>query len=226
MSLVVTPAEQRAHGVGRPGAREARYARIAEGKRLARALLPPRIAALVVSEIEFYHRLLWPAIPARLDTVIGELIELERVPTIGILEGEHVSEQAAFEGWTILEVMGHRRLAGYLCEQQIGGASFLRLDIPGNETCTRCSGACGLQGVDLDGRPTHTEEPCTECNGFGTQLKATQFYSASAVYCITPTTEEVARRIAARTQVTPVQRWELPALSASQEDDECGGHDD
>ncbi len=35
-----------------------------------------------------------------------------------------------FEGWVILELMGHRRLAGYLREQEIGGASFLRLDIP------------------------------------------------------------------------------------------------
>ena len=39
------------------------------------------------------------------------------------------SEQ--FEGWVILELMGHRRLAGFLREQEIGGASFLRLDVPG-----------------------------------------------------------------------------------------------
>jgi hypothetical protein len=40
---------------------------------------------------------------------------------------------------------------------------------------------------------------------------ATQFYSPSAVYCITPTTEEIARQVAPRWQPAPVTRWELPA---------------
>lgn len=35
----------------------------------------------------------------------------------------------------------------------------------------------------------------------------TQFYSPSAVYCITPTTEDVARKAMARPE--PVSRWEL-----------------
>ena len=39
--------------------------------------------------------------------------------------------EEAFEGWAILELMGHRRLAGYLREQTVSGASFLRLDVPG-----------------------------------------------------------------------------------------------
>lgn len=81
-----------------------------------------------------------------------------------------------FEGWVILELMGHRRLAGYLREQQIGGASFLRLDVPGDDGAV-----------------------------------ATQFYSPSAVYCITPTTEDTANAVAKLTRVAPVQRWELPS---------------
>lgn len=35
-----------------------------------------------------------------------------------------------FEGWVILELLGHRRLAGWLSETTIGGGSFLRIDIP------------------------------------------------------------------------------------------------
>ncbi len=35
-----------------------------------------------------------------------------------------------FAQWVILELMGHRKLAGYLTEQEIGGGAFLRLDIP------------------------------------------------------------------------------------------------
>lgn len=75
-------------------------------------------------------------------------------------------------GWAIVELMGHRRLGGYVSEQEIAGSAFLRIDVPG-------------------------------------VVDATQFYSAGAVYCITPTTEEMAR--AASGRVEPVHRWELPA---------------
>jgi hypothetical protein len=81
----------------------------------------------------------------------------------------------AFEGWVVLELMGHRRLAGYVTEQAIGGQSFVRIDVPGD-----------------DGAPV-----------------ATQFYSGAAVYCITPTTEAIARELARHSKPAPVQRWEL-----------------
>jgi hypothetical protein len=89
-------------------------------------------------------------------------------------------EKATYEGWTILELMGHRRLGGYVREQELAGAGFLRIDVPGE-----------------DGAPV-----------------ATQLYSASAVYALTPTTEEMARTVALRTRIEPVQRWELPRLPA------------
>lgn len=86
-------------------------------------------------------------------------------------------ETAVFEGWAILELMGHRRLAGWLSEATIGGGSFVRIDVPGE----------------------------------GEERTATQFYAPGAVYCITPTTEDIARRVANHNQPTPVTRWELPA---------------
>lgn len=46
---------------------------------------------------------------------------------------------------------------------------------------------------------------------------ATQFYGGSSIYCLTPTTEEMARAVALRNQPAPVQRWELPALPASRD---------
>jgi hypothetical protein len=86
----------------------------------------------------------------------------------------------SFEGWVILELMGHRRLGGYLREQQLGGISFLRLDTP-----------------EVDGSPP-----------------ATQLYGAGSVYCITPTTEEVARLCAQVNRPEPVHAWELPKVKA------------
>lgn len=35
-----------------------------------------------------------------------------------------------FEEWAVLELFGHQRLAGLVSEVQIGGASFVRVDVP------------------------------------------------------------------------------------------------
>jgi hypothetical protein len=58
--------------------------------------------------------------------------------------------------WGLLELMGHRRLAGEIVKDDGG---LIRIDLPSGET---------------------------------------QWYGTSAVYCITPTTEETARGMAAR----------------------------
>ena len=93
-----------------------------------------------------------------------------------------------FEEWAILELMGHRRLAGKVSDAVIGGGAFLRIDIPGQ-----------------DDRQT------------------TQYYSPGAVYCITPTTEEVARAVALSCQPTPVYRWEMiERTGVVENDDEFG----
>lgn len=84
-----------------------------------------------------------------------------------------MTEDQIFAEWVILELMGHRRLAGFLSEQEIAGKGFLRLEIPG-------------------------------------QPGATQLYNPTSVYCITPTTEAIARAVATTSQPAPVQRWELP----------------
>jgi hypothetical protein len=91
----------------------------------------------------------------------------------------------AFEGWAILELMGHRRLGGYVSEAIIGGVSMLRIDVPGDD---------------------------------GT--KATQFYAPSALYCLTPTTEDTARRVAKMALPEPVKAWELPAPPQEREDED------
>lgn len=94
-----------------------------------------------------------------------------------LADGGAADDADAFEGWVILELMGHRRLGGYLREQQIAGAAFLRIDVPAAE---------------------------------GDGNAATQMYAPAAVYCITPTTEAMARAVAARAIPEPVHRWELP----------------
>ena len=87
-----------------------------------------------------------------------------------------------FEGWAILELMGHRKLAGYVRPATIAGAGVIRIDVP----------------KPLD-QPQ--DEP----------ILATQFYSPAALYCLTPVTEMMARNLSKMYQPEPVSRWELPA---------------
>jgi hypothetical protein len=88
-------------------------------------------------------------------------------------------KKKGLEGWAILELMGHRRLAGKVSEAVIAGAPLLRIDVP---------------------LPPPAE-------GF-----STQFYGSPAIYCLTPTTEELARAVARADQPAPVNIWELPEL--------------
>lgn len=43
----------------------------------------------------------------------------------------------------------------------------------------------------------------------------TQYYPPSAMFCLTPTTEAMARAVAANFAQQPVHRWELPAAPAA-----------
>lgn len=95
---------------------------------------------------------------------------------------------ATFEGWAVLELMGHRKLAGMVREVTIAGAGFLRLDVPGAD-----------------------------------DKSATQFYPPTSVYCLTPTTEEIARAMAVHCQPAPVHRWELPPAASPDHDGEVVG---
>jgi|GEM_PF-2070789 len=99
-----------------------------------------------------------------------------------------IPEVTPFAGYAILELMGHRRLAGYVREVELAGAGVLRLDVPDSE----------YLGGQLDpSDPAH--------------WTATQFYAPAALYCLTPTTEAAARRVAAGADPAPVKAWELPA---------------
>ena len=84
-------------------------------------------------------------------------------------------EAKAYEGWAILELMGHRRLGGRVCQVEQYGTVMIRVDVPDGEGWS------------------------------------TQFYGGGSIYCLTPTTEAIARAVAARNKPEPVHAWELPA---------------
>ena len=41
-----------------------------------------------------------------------------------------MSETRTFEGYAVIELFGHNIIAGYVSEESIGGASFVRVDVP------------------------------------------------------------------------------------------------
>lgn len=64
-------------------------------------------------------------------------------------------EARQFEAWAIVEVMGHRQFAGFVTEQALGGASFVRVDVPesdGLPAFTKLLGAGSIYAIT----------PCTE----------------------------------------------------------------
>lgn len=73
----------------------------------------------------------------------------------------------SFEGWALVELMGHRTRAGRVTEVEAFGTKLLRLDIP------------------VAGEGEETEF-------------VSEHYSGSAIYCLTPATEEFARALARR----------------------------
>jgi hypothetical protein len=67
-----------------------------------------------------------------------------------------VNEQAeaTFDGWAIVELMGHRQRAGQVSEVEICGAKMLRIDIPAEpEPITEFYGGAAIYAI----RPTSEE---------------------------------------------------------------------
>lgn len=92
--------------------------------------------------------------------------------------------QEPFVGWAILELMGHRRLAGYVTEIEMAGAGMFRIDVPHSNRVGHDQDLASIDGT-------------------------TQFYSPAALYCLTPTTEQIARGYAVENRPRPVQPFEL-----------------
>ena len=94
-----------------------------------------------------------------------------------------------YEGWAIVELMGHRTFGGMVSEVEMYGGRLLRLDVFDDE---------------------------------GEKPAMTQYYGSSAIYCITPADESMARQVGRRSMPGKPQ----PAmLSWTPEDDEAQVYD-
>lgn len=107
-----------------------------------------------------------------------------------------------FDLWAILELMGHVKLAGRVTEEERFGSKMGRIDVPDCIPCD-CKGADQIHGND--------RFDCPKCKGSGFLEKfTTHYFGGGSIYRLTPTSEEVARAVAANHKPQPISPWELP----------------
>ena len=137
-------------------------------------------------------------------------------------------QQAKFEGWAVVEMMGHQREIGYVTTEYFGGAALFRVDSP--EIPER---EWELQ------RPEYraTESGYSELP-IGTKVKLaaipakSRLVAPGALYALTPCTEETARRAIDETKTRPLIVLHLPEralpamIHADAEDQDIEDYDD
>ena len=104
-------------------------------------------------------------------------------------------DEQKFEAWGLLELFGHQRIAGKLSEETIGGCHFIRIDVPENPKSTETA-------FD-NATPPYT-----------------RYFTQGAIYSMTPTSEAVARKMAASLRTIPVQAYDLPRLGRTRDDED------
>lgn len=117
-------------------------------------------------------------------------------------------EQAKFEGWAIVEVMGHQKYAvGFVTTEAYVGAVLFRVDVPGLQARPRTlewneyiSGRSYLAGTIV------VEEAVQPF---------TKLFGAGSIYCITPCTEEVARKATEEGTIRKHNLLSVPSLPAA-----------
>lgn len=58
-----------------------------------------------------------------------------------------MSDKSNFDSWALVELFGRQRIVGKVTEETIGGASFIRVDVPasdGNAAFTRFYGGAAI----------------------------------------------------------------------------------
>ena len=99
-------------------------------------------------------------------------------------------ETAVFSQWALVEIMGHKRFAGFVTEVAIAGAGFIKIEIPEVTVRDRTFPAF------------------------------TKIYGPSAIFGITPRSEAEIRQIAEELCAHAVDPWILPTQPALPDSDD------
>lgn len=119
-------------------------------------------------------------------------------------------QQANFEGWAIVEMMGHQTEIGFVTTQAFGQAVMFRIDTPGLPEREFVLNAPAWVDVGEDGRSWVNE---------GAKIKRaasparSRLVSPGALYAINPCTEEAARTAIEKSVARPLVLIEAPPRS-------------
>lgn len=127
-------------------------------------------------------------------------------------------EQSKFDGFAIVEVMGHNSFAGHVTTQAFGAAVLFRIDVP-----ELPEGEVILAYADRSGSevlPAGSKVMREKVQGY------TKLIGAGSIYAITPCTEDAVMAYVQRQQRQPLRLLELPASKQIEKpEDEDGGGD-
>jgi hypothetical protein len=145
--------------------------------------------------------------------------------------------QATFDGWAIVDVLGHQRYVGYVTTEAFGQAVLFRIDVPRLEPRERTT---KRPGYGPDGRYLPVGTVIAE----GAVESYTKLVGSGSIYTITPCTKDAALQAVEDMQTRPLMEVRLPPEStlpaavaaeaagdpgdrdADDDDDEDDGDDD
>jgi len=125
--------------------------------------------------------------------------------------------QAKFDGWAVVDVLGHQRYVGYVTTEAYGAAVLFRVDVPAleaRERVTKRPGTVGNRYVPAGSRVIE-----------GAVDGYTKLIGSGSIYTITPCTQEAALKALEAMQARPLMSVALPpemALSDGETGDGLG----
>ena len=111
-------------------------------------------------------------------------------------------QQATFEGWAIVDVLGHQRYVGYVTTEAYGQAVLFRIDVPALEERERVTKQPGYVGDNYCPPGTTVKE--------GSVAGYTKLVGSGSIYTITPCTKEAALKAVEDMQRRPLMNVTLP----------------
>ncbi len=122
-------------------------------------------------------------------------------------------QQAKFDGWAIVDVLGHQRYVGYVTTEAYGQAVLFRIDVPALDARERVTKQPGYHGGRYLPAGTTVQEGAVE--GY------TKLIGAGSIYAISPCTKEAALTAVEDMQSRPLMNIALPPERALPESVEC-----
>lgn len=112
------------------------------------------------------------------------------------------AQQARFEGWAVVDVMGHQRYVGYVTTEAYGQAVLFRIDVPALDERERVTKQPGYHGGRYLPAGSTVKEGAVD--GY------TKLVGSGSIYTITPCTKEAALAAVEENQPRPLMNVVLP----------------